>query len=513
MSFPNNFLWGASTAAHQIEGAYNEDGKVPGIWDALYEGHTRRNENGNVACDHYHRFKEDVSIMKELGLKSYRFSVSWPRVITDKKGTVNEKGIAFYKALVSELRAAGIEPLCTIFHWNLPMWAYERGGWKNEEIVSWFCHYVHVLMEALSDQVSYWMTINEPQCFVGNGYKRGDHAPFEQCDDATIARITRNVLLAHGEAVKLIRREAKLPPKIGMAPTSFCVQPASERAEEIDRAYETTFSDRAGASGTSWWCDPAILGTIPAPLQGVISEEDIKTICQPLDFYGFNSYAAANYYDRPGGNPLVTPGLPRTVMGTPVTPEKYKRILLVSVGPHPSPILARAGMGADGSKLKNQLKEKLEARGFAVTGYVDPVAKIVELMQKGGDEATKLLSQKGNKGAYGLKQSVSALTDNYDLVLCYANVSSTMRTTQRLEWAISKGGWDNPWYVNEIPTIFVSFNCPFHLVDVPQIKTFVNCYDANEATVDASLDKLEGKSGFVGVSPVDAFCGMLDTRF
>lgn len=197
----------------------------------------------------------------------------------------------------------------------------------------------------------------------------------------------------------------------------------------------------------------------------------------------------------------------------PVTPEKYKRILLISVGPHPSPILARAGMGADGSRLKNQLKEKLEARGFAVTEYVDPVAKIVELMQKGGDEATKLLSQKGNKGAYGLKQSVSALTDNYDLVLCYANVSSTMRTTQRLEWAISKGGWDNPWYVNEIPTVFVSFNCPFHLVDVPQIKTFVNCYDANEATVDAFLDKLEGKSEFTGVSPVDAFCGMLDTRF
>lgn len=134
-------------------------------------------------------------------------------------------------------------------------------------------------------------------------------------------------------------------------------------------------------------------------------------------------------------------------------------------------------------------------------------------MQKGGDEATKLLSQKGNKGAYGLKQSVSALTDNYDLVLCYANVSSTMRTTQRLEWAISKGGWDNPWYVNEIPTVFVSFNCPFHLVDVPQIKTFVNCYDANEATVDAFLDKLEGKSEFTGISPVDAFCGLLDTRF
>ena len=322
MSFPKNFLWGASAAAHQIEGAYNEDGKVLGIWDALYQGHTKRNENGNVACDHYHRFKEDVAIMKELGLKSYRFSVSWPRVITDEKGTVNEKGIAFYKALVSELKAAGIEPLCTIFHWNLPMWAYERGGWKNEEIVAWFCHYVHVLMEALSDQVSYWMTFNEPQCFIGNGYKHGDQAPFEHCDDETIVRITRNVLLSHGEAVKLIRAEAKLPPKIGMAPTSFCVQPVSEREEDIDSAYETTFSDRAGVSGTSWWCDPAILGTVPAPLKAVISEEDIKTICQPLDFYGFNSYAAANYYDIPGRqNPRVTPGLPRTAMGTPVTPE------------------------------------------------------------------------------------------------------------------------------------------------------------------------------------------------
>ena len=198
----------------------------------------------------------------------------------------------------------------------------------------------------------------------------------------------------------------------------------------------------------------------------------------------------------------------------PVTPEKYKRVLLVSVGPHPSPILARAGMGADGSKLKNQLIEKLTARGFQVEEYVDPVAKLVALMSTlpPDQDPIKLLN-KGNKGAYGNKQKVSALTDNYDLVICYANVSSTMRTTQRLEWAISKGGWDNPWYVNEIPTIFISFNCPFHLVDVPQVKNFINCYDANEVTVDAVIDKLTGKSEFMGTSPVDAFCGMIDTHF
>ena len=198
----------------------------------------------------------------------------------------------------------------------------------------------------------------------------------------------------------------------------------------------------------------------------------------------------------------------------PVVPEKYKRILLVPVGPNPNPSLVRAGMAADGSKLKKQLIEKLETRGFAVEEYIDPVAKLVSMLETlpPDQDPIKLLN-KGNKGAYGNKQKVSALTDNYDLVICFANVSSTMRTTQRLEWAISKGGWDNPWYVNEIPTIFVSFNCPFHLADVPQIKNFVNCYDANEVTVEAFIEKLTGRGEFQGVSPVDAFCGMIDTHF
>ncbi len=198
----------------------------------------------------------------------------------------------------------------------------------------------------------------------------------------------------------------------------------------------------------------------------------------------------------------------------PVTPQKYKRILLVPIGPNPNPSLVRAGMVADGSKLKNQLLEKLSEKGFTVEEYVDPVAKMVAMIESlpADQDPIKLLN-KGNKGAYGNKQKVSALTDNYDLVICFANVSSTMRTTQRLEWAISKGGWDNPWYVNEIPTIFASFNCPFHLADVPQVKNFINCYDANEVTVDAFIAKLTGESEFTGISPVDAFCGLTDTRF
>lgn len=189
-----------------------------------------------------------------------------------------------------------------------------------------------------------------------------------------------------------------------------------------------------------------------------------------------------------------------------------KRILLVNVGPEPNPMLVQAGMMADGSKLIKGFKEKLEAKGHTVEIYIDPVEKIMREMAKLSPEerANAGLSK---KGAYGLKTSIASLTDNYDLVICVANVSATMRTTQRVEWKISKGGWDNPWYVNEIPTIFVSFNCPFHLVDVSQIKNFINCYDSLDVTVDELVKKLEGESTFKGVSPVDAFCGLMDTRF
>lgn len=201
----------------------------------------------------------------------------------------------------------------------------------------------------------------------------------------------------------------------------------------------------------------------------------------------------------------------------PVTPENRKRILLVQVGPKPSDSLALAGMAADSSKLDKKLKASLEARGFEVSVYVDPVAaalaKLATMTPEEIKEAQKQTLSKHNKGAYGNKQSVAALTENYDLVLCYANVSSTMRTTARLEWAISKGGWDNPWYVNELPVLFVSFNSPFHLADVPQIKNFINCYDAHDVTIEALLDKITGRSEFKGRSPVDVFCGLRDTRF
>lgn len=208
MSFPKNFLWGAASAAYQIEGAYDEDGKVPGIWDALSAGHVKHGENGNIACDHYHRYKEDVALLKTLGVKAYRLSVSWPRVMSGPD-TVNPKGLEFYSKLVDELKAAGIEPMVTIFHWNLPMWAYEKGGWYSEEISDDFAHYVRVLSDALSDRVRYWFTINEPATFIGNGYFTGMHAPFESLMQAQPAEMmTKLAALTKMSCWRTARRPA-----------------------------------------------------------------------------------------------------------------------------------------------------------------------------------------------------------------------------------------------------------------------------------------------------------------
>ncbi|MBQ0126056.1 MAG: beta-hexosaminidase [Clostridiales bacterium] len=201
----------------------------------------------------------------------------------------------------------------------------------------------------------------------------------------------------------------------------------------------------------------------------------------------------------------------------PLTPEKTKRILLVSVGPHPNPSLSRAGMGVDGSKLTDQFKAELEAKGFEVSVYVDPIKAKLDKIEKVPKWLLKILMNrsmnKQSKGMYGMKRAIHNLHEKYDCVIAFANVSTTMKTTQRLEWALSKGGWDNSWYVNELPTIFVSFNCPFHLADVSQVKNYINCYDAHPITVKKLVEKLVGQSEFKGKSPVDQFCGMIDTRF
>jgi len=340
MGFPKEFLWGAASAAHQIEGAYDIDGKGLGIWDALHEGHVKHGENGNVACDHYNRYKEDVAIMKELGLKSYRFSVSWPRVMP-KEGKINVKGLQFYVNLVDELCKAGIEPMCTLFHWNLPMWLYEKGGWRFEGIGDVFAEYSKVVVEALSERVKYWITINEPQCFIGLGYFVGRQAPFIKNSD-DIEKISRNVMLAHGKAVMTMRKYAKQKVLIGMAPTGGCMTPSISGQVGIEQARNDTYSESTGVMGNRWWADPIILGDIPKGLEEVLTSEDIEVINQPLDFYGYNIYNSSNYIEKNGErNPLLYPGIPRTSMDWAITPdalywsakfhyERYKLPILIT---------------------------------------------------------------------------------------------------------------------------------------------------------------------------------------
>ena len=330
--FCKDFLWGAASAAHQIEGAYLEDGKGMGIWDTFEQetGYIIRNENGNVACDHYHRYREDVAIMKELGLKSYRFSVSWPRVMPEGYGTVNEKGVQFYIDLVNELTEAGIEPMVTLFHWNLPTAIYELGGWENPQVVDWFEQYTDVVTTALGKKVKYWMTFNEPQLFIGAGLNAGVFAPFEKKSTEALMRISKNVYLAHGKAVRIIRKNCQNS-IVGMAPTGEIVIPRDMNAESIERARKLSFSMKKESftSSITWWSDPIFFGKIPEDAQAifgeclpVLTEEEWEIVTEPLDFYGFNIYQGLEDLDSTEEyGPYAYPGSPKTSMDWNVTPE------------------------------------------------------------------------------------------------------------------------------------------------------------------------------------------------
>lgn len=292
MSFSKDFLWGAASAAAQVEGAYLEDGKCLSIWDAA-DGHIKNGETCHVACDHYHRYKEDVALMKQLGLKSYRFSVSMCRVMPEE-GKINPKGLEFYKNLVAELRTANIEPLCTLYHWDLPLWAQAKGGWKNGKIVDWFLQYAEAVVDALSDQVQYWMTFNEPQMFIMMGYVGGSAAPFKHDLLSFRKHHLRNFLLAHGKCVKMIRQKAKTPPKIGIAMASTTYIPDRETPEGLADAAKKSFESQVGEGSNSLYMDPIALGKASKMMKRYLRAEDLKIISEPMDFVGVNVYQPSN---------------------------------------------------------------------------------------------------------------------------------------------------------------------------------------------------------------------------
>ena len=312
--FPENFLWGAASAAAQIEGAWDEDGRTPSIWDIATKKQIKHGEDCHVACDHYHRFREDVAIMKALGLKSYRFSVSWSRVIPEE-GKINEKGLRFYSDLVDALIEAGIEPMVTVFHWDLPLWVYKKGGWKSSAVVSLFADYTRVLVEALSDRVTWWMTVNEPGCFIMNGYLQGVHAPFKR-DYFALSKLTRNCMLAHAAAVDVIRKYAKKSPKVGSAFSTGAFVPEEETPGAIEDTRIKSVETGNGLMGNRWWLDPMLLGK-PVRAYGIFhsDEKDMEKIRRELDFMGLNIYTSFNYADWGKDVQKPKPGMARNSLG------------------------------------------------------------------------------------------------------------------------------------------------------------------------------------------------------
>lgn len=319
MGFSKNFLWGSASASHQVEGAYLEDGKSLNIWDVC-EGKIAYGDDGKIACDHYNRYKEDVALMKEIGLKSYRFSISWARIFPEPD-KLNEKGIEFYKNLVNELENAGITPICTLYHWDMPLWLHELGGWENEEIINHFVRYAEECVKALSDKIEYWLTLNEPGSFIHGGYVCGVHAPFLELSKERTDAITRIVMLAHGNAVKAMRKAAKRPIKIGCAPGFCAVMPIDETEQEIEKARKQTFDTDQLYYSVPWWSDPLYLGKRQWGTD-YLSDEDLKIINQSLDFYSFNTYHAGGFSaPKNMSNPRFYPGFPITTMDWPITPD------------------------------------------------------------------------------------------------------------------------------------------------------------------------------------------------
>lgn len=334
--FRDDFVWGVASSAYQVEGRDPEDGCGKMIWDTfIEEGRIPDGKDATVACDHIHRYKEDYKMMRLLGIKAYRFSVSWTRIMPQGTGSVNEKAIALYRDMILEMKKNGITPYLTMYHWELPQALQDKGGWLNEEIIQWFGEYAKVVAENFSDICEYFITLNEPQCFVGLGHLSGIQAPGLKLSYKETFQIAHNALRAHGQAVINLRKYAKQPIKVGYAPTCGMAYPVSDKKEDVEAARKALFSFHNPMDNwtwnVAWFSDPVFLGQYPE--EGLekfkeylpeITEEDMKLISQPLDFMGQNIYngymikAGADgepeFIDRPAG-------FPKTAANWPVTPE------------------------------------------------------------------------------------------------------------------------------------------------------------------------------------------------
>lgn len=332
-TFPENFLWGAATSAYQVEGSPLADGAGPSIWQrfAHTPGRMHDGDTGDVACDHYRRFRDDIALMGELGLKAYRFSIAWARVLPEGKGRVNTAGLEFYERLVDTLLEHGIEPMATLYHWDLPAALDDRGGWLNPDVASWFADYAQTMYRRLDGRVKLWATLNEPWVVADGGYLQGALAPGHRNRfEAPIA--THNLLRAHGMAVRAYRDAGKH--RIGLVVNLEPKYPASQSPEDL------AATARADAYMNRQYLDPVLLGRYPAELTEIFREawpqrpeEDYLLIREPLDFLGINYYTRnVTRYD-PDAWPLRAAGVRQkqatyTETGWEVFPQGLTDILI-----------------------------------------------------------------------------------------------------------------------------------------------------------------------------------------
>ncbi len=334
MAFNKDFIFGVATAAYQIEGAGDKDGRTPCIWDefAKKDGNVFENHDGMVACDHYHKYKEDIKLMKELGVDSYRLSIAWPRIFPEKDG-YNPKGMEFYKNLLKELVANGIKPSVTLYHWDLPMWAHNLGGWLNRECTDWFVQYSKKCFEELDEYVDSWITHNEPWCASFLSHTIGAHAPGHKSIEEGVI-VAHHLLLSHGKVVKLYKEDLGLNKKIGIT-LNFTPQ----------YTYGTSVQDKlacknANGFNNNWFLDAVFKGEYPAYMLNLyasrmsnfnfIQDGDMELISIDTDFLGINYYTRG-VVEYNSMNALlfgdVYSDYDKTAMGWDITPETLKELL------------------------------------------------------------------------------------------------------------------------------------------------------------------------------------------
>lgn len=322
--FPKDFVWGTGTSSYQVEGAWNVDGKGESIWDRFSHtpGKVKNGDTGDVACDHYNRFAEDILLAKRLNLNSYRFSIAWPRLQPNGRGEFNQHGLDFYDRIVDACLQNGITPFITLYHWDLPQALEDQGGWGNREVCELFAAYAAKCVERYGDRVKHWTTFNEPWCTSYLGYENGYHAPGKK-DPKLAAQVAHNLLVAHGLAAQAMRKVATKPIEVGIVLNLSITEPFHADDPEDVKLAETAWRRDCGA-----YLDPLYRGTYPADHAakiGDLREGDLKIISQKLDFLGINFYSRG--IACKSELPYPIPGSSYTAMGWEVSPWALRGLL------------------------------------------------------------------------------------------------------------------------------------------------------------------------------------------